>query len=221
MIDDGKFMPLHKSPSIVYWLGNNLYLNITNKCSNNCYFCLRNFRDGVGGFNLKLQKEPSANEVISELQKVINLRNWNEIVFCGFGEPMERLDCVLEVCRWIKRYYGKAASIRMDTNGQGLLLNKGREVIKELKGTDVDKISVSLNAHDKETYNQVCKPAFSNAFESILEFIEKAKEVFDVEITTVAIPEVDITKIDEIAREMSVKSRIREYIPCSWRTCFV
>jgi len=209
-------MPRHRSPSIVYWLGKNLYLNITNRCSNNCYFCLKNFRDGVGGFNLKLQKEPSANQVTSELQKVINLRNWNEIVFCGFGEPLERLDCVLEACRWIKRYYGKAVSIRIDTNGQGLLLNKGREVIKELKEAGVDKISVSLNANDKRTYKEVCKPDFENAFEGILEFIEKAKETSDVEITAVAIPEVDITKIDEMAKKMGVKFRVREYIPCSW-----
>lgn len=90
-------MSSEKYASIVYWLGENLYLNITNKCSNNCYFCLRNFRDGVGGFNLKLGKEPSVNEVINELRKVVNLKNWNEIVFCGFGEPLERLDCVLEI----------------------------------------------------------------------------------------------------------------------------
>ena len=86
-----------KSPSIVYWLENNLYLNITNKCSNNCYFCLRNFFDGVRGFNLKLEKEPTISEIIAELENVINRRNWREIVFCGFGEPLERLDCVLAV----------------------------------------------------------------------------------------------------------------------------
>ncbi len=209
-------MLLRRIPSIVYWLGNSLYLNITNRCSNNCYFCLRNFEDGVGGFNLKLRKEPSANEVITELQKVINLKNWSEIVFCGFGEPMERLDCILDVSRWIRKNYGKIVNIRIDTNGQGYLLNKGREVIKELKGAGVDKISVSLNAHDKETYNEICKPAFNNAFESVLKFIEKAKESFDVEITAVAIPEVDISKIEEIARKMGVQFRVRKYLPGFW-----
>jgi len=209
-------MPFEKSPSIVYWLGNNLYLNTTNRCSNNCYFCIRTFKEGVGDFNLKVNREPSTEEVIRELQNFINLKNWSEIVFCGFGEPLERLDCVLEVCRWIKKYYGKAASIRIDTNGQGTLINKGREVIGELKEAGVDKISVSLNAPDKETYNQVCRPTFNNAFGSVLEFIKRAKEVFHVEITTVAIPEVDTSKIGEIAKKMGVKFRIREYIPCSW-----
>jgi len=209
-------MPFEKSPSIVYWLGNNLYLNTTNRCSNNCYFCIRTFKEDVGGFNLKLNRKPSTEEVIRELQNFINLKNWSEIVFCGFGEPLERLDCVLEVCKWIKKYYGKAASIRIDTNGQGTLINKGREVIGELKEAGVDKISVSLNAPDKETYNQVCRPTFNNAFGSVLEFIKRAKEVFHVEITTVAIPEVDTSKIGEIAKKMGVKFRIREYMPCSW-----
>ena len=205
-----------KSPSTVYWLGENLYLNITNKCSNNCYFCLRNFLDGVGGFNLKLEKEPTISEIIAELENVINRRNWREIVFCGFGEPLERLDCVLEVSRWIRKHYGKIVTLRVDTNGQALLLNKGRNVVKELKMAGVDKVSVSLNAHDKETYNQVCRPNFENAFESILEFVKKAKELLDVEVTVVRIPEVDISKAEQIAKEMGVKFRVREYIQPFW-----
>ena len=205
-----------KRPSIVYWLENNLYLNITNRCSNNCYFCLRNFLDGVGGFNLKLEEEPTISEIIADLENVINRRNWREIVFCGFGEPLERLDCVLEVSRWIRKHYGKIVTLRVDTNGQALLLNKGRNVVKELKMAGVDKVSVSLNAHDKETYNRVCKPNFENAFESILEFIKKAKELLDVEVTAVRIPEVDISKAEQIAKEMGVKFRVREYIQPFW-----
>jgi len=199
---------------VVYWLGNSLYLNITNRCPNSCYFCFRKFKDGIQGFNLKLGGEPSPNEVIEELQEVINRKNWREVVFCGFGEPLERLDCVLEVTRWIKKYSGRI--VRIDTNGQGYLLNKGREVVKELKEAGVDKISVSLNAHEKETYNQVCKPAFENAFENVLKFIEKSREEFDIEITTVIIPEVSIPKVKEMARKLGVEFRVREYIPCLW-----
>jgi cyclic pyranopterin phosphate synthase len=205
-----------KSPSVVYWLGENLYLNITNKCPNNCYFCLKNFKEGVGGFNLKLTEEPSVNEIVNELRKAANLKNWKEIVFCGFGEPLERLDCVLEVSQWIKKHYGKTIHIRVDTNGQGYLLNPNREVVEELKKAGIDKVSVSLNAQNKETYNQICKPTFENAFESVLEFILKAKEVFDVEITAVTVPEADISKIKEIADEMGVKFRVRQYIQCVW-----
>jgi TatD family-associated radical SAM protein len=209
-------MVAEKSPSIVYWFGNNLYLNITNQCSNNCYFCLRNFKDGVGGFNLKLEREPAINEILTELQKVINLKNWREIVFCGFGEPLTRLDCVLEVSRWIRRYYGKIVTLRVDTNGQGYLLNKGHRVVEELKEAGIDKISVSLNAPDKETYMEVCRPLFENAFESVLEFIRKAKKVFDVEATAVALPELNLQKIAELAEKLGVRFRVREYIPCFW-----
>jgi TatD DNase family protein len=154
--------------------------------------------------------------VISKLQEVINLKNWREIVFCGFGEPLERLDCVLKVCKWIKRYYGKPTVIRIDTNGQGFLIHPNRNVIKELKEAGVDKISVSLNAHDKETYDQICKPAFNNAFKSVLNFVKKAKNVFSVEITAVALPEVDLSKIEELAKKLNVQFRRRDYIQGFW-----
>ena len=206
---------MKKGSSVVYWLGKSLYLNITNRCPNNCYFCLRKFKNGVREFNLKLRKEPSSNEVIKELQEVINRKNWSEVVFCGFGEPLERLDCVLEVTRWVKKYSGKV--VRVDTNGQGYLLNKGREVVEKLKDAGVDKVSVSLNAHNKTTYNQICKPKFENAFENVLEFVEKAKKMdLDTEITAVTVSEVDLSKVREIAERMGVGFRVREYIPCFW-----
>ncbi|MEM2103869.1 MAG: TatD family nuclease-associated radical SAM protein [Candidatus Bathyarchaeia archaeon] len=209
-------MSVKKIPSLIYWLGDNLYLNITNKCSNSCYFCIRNFREGVGGFYLKLEREPAVAEIIAELGKVINKRDWREIVFCGFGEPFERLNCILEVSSWVRKYYGKIVTIRVDTNGQAFLLHEGRNVVKELKMAGVDKVSVSLNAHDKETYNKICNPVFENAFESVLEFIEKAKRLLDVEVTAVRIPEVDVEKLEKIAREMGVEFRVRDYIPPSW-----
>jgi len=207
-------MTAAKRSSTVYWLTDSLYLNITNKCSNNCYFCIKNFTNGVGGFNLKLKRDPTVTEILSELQEVVNKKNWREIVFCGFGEPTVRLDCLLEVARWITKYYGKPVTVRIDTNGHGYLLNKGRKVTKELKAAGIDKISVSLNAHNEETYNQVCRPMFNDAYESVKEFIKKAKEDFDTEVTAVAIPEVDVQRVREIAQELGVKFRIRQHVPC-------
>jgi len=207
-------MPTTKPPSIVYWLGNNLYLNITNQCSNNCYYCFRRYKNGVDGFNLKLRREPSPKEVVQQLQRVLNRINWNEIVFCGFGEPMERLNCILEVTGWTKKHFAKV--VRINTNGQGYLLNPRREVIRELKEAGIDKISVSLNAHNEATYVYVCKPKLKNAFENVLKFIENASEEFSTELTTITIPEVDIPKVREMARKMGVAFRIREYIPCFW-----
>ena len=204
-----------RDPSIAYWLGNSLYLNITNRCSNSCYFCFRKFKTGIKEFNLKLEKEPTTEEVIEELRKVKNRKNWSEAVFCGFGEPLERLDLVLEVTRWLKKQYWK--TVRVDTNGQGYLLNKRRDVVLELKEAGVDKVSVSLNAHNKETYNQICKPVFEDAYENVLEFIKKAKEEgIETEATAVTIPEVEITKVKELAERMGVKFTVRQYIPCFW-----
>ena len=209
-------MHAHKrDSSFLYWLGNSLYLNITNSCSNNCIFCFRKFKTGIKEFNLKLEKEPKLEEVIKELRKVLNDKNWDEIVFCGFGEPLERLDLVLEVTRWLKKHYWK--TVRVDTNGQGYLLNKGRDVVEELKEAGVDKVCISLNAHDKETYNQICKPVFEDGYENVLDFIKKAKEEgIGTEVTAVTIPEVEINKVKDVAEMMGVKFRIRQYIPFFW-----
>ena len=203
-----------RKPSIVYWLGNNLYLNVTNRCPNNCYFCFRNFTYILKGFDLQLRQEPSPEEAIIELQKSINRKNWDEIVFCGFGEPLERLDCIIKVTKWIKKYHGKV--VRIDTNGQGLLLNKDRAVVEELEEAGVDRISISLNAHDTTTYTQICRPTFEDAYKSILEFVEKTSKEFDLEITAVTVPEVDLSKMREIAKEMGVKFRLRRLISCFW-----
>jgi len=207
-------MRVTKSPSVVYWLDNTLYLNITNQCSNNCYFCLRKSKTGVSRFNLKLVEEPTVNEIIGKLEDMINVRNWNEVVFCGFGEPLTRLDCVIAVTRWIKRYAGK--TVRVDTNGHGYLLNNGIDVVKELKEAGVDRISVSLNAHNAETYAQICAPQFENAFENVLAFIAKAREEFKLEVTAVRLPETDIERIREIAHSMEVRFRLRDYVPSVW-----
>ncbi len=205
----------NRDPSVVYWLGNNMYLNVTNRCSNSCYFCFRKFKTGIREFNLKLEKEPTSEEVIEELRKAINKKNWSEVVFCGFGEPLERLNLVLKVTKWVKKHYLK--TVRVDTNGQGYLLNKGRNVVRELNEAGVDKVSVSLNAHDKEAYNQICKPVFEDAYENVLGFIKKAKEEgLETEATAVRIPEVDLTKVKELTERTGVKFSVREYIPCFW-----
>jgi len=206
---------LDRSPSIVYWLGNSIYLNITNKCPNRCYFCFRRFKNGVKEFKLKLEKVPTTEAVIEELQKVLNKNNWDEIVFCGFGEPLERLDVVLEVTRWVKKHSRKP--VRVDTNGQGYLLNKGRDVMRELKDAGVGKVSVSLNAHNKETYNEISKPTFENAYENVLEFIKRAKEAgLETEATAVTVSEIEVSRVKEVAEKMGVKFLVREYIPFFW-----
>ena len=93
-------------------------------------------------------------------------------------------------------------------------VERGRDVVKELKEAGINRISVSLNAQNGETYNKVCRPKLNNAYQSILNFIERAKEHIDLEITAVTIPEVDISKVEQIAKQIGVKFRARQYIPC-------
>ncbi len=205
----------NENPRTVYWLGNSLYLNITNRCSNNCWFCFRNFKQGVGGFNLKLKEEPTAAIVIAELEEALAGRRWSEVVFCGFGEPTERLDLLLEVTRWIRKRC-PIMPIRLDTNGHGALLNKGRQVAKELKAAGVTSASVSLNGYNEETYRENCRSEFPGAFEAVLEFVRAAKPEIEVEVSVVRMPEVDLEKVKAVADALGVKFRVRDYIPCFW-----
>lgn len=203
-----------KPPQTVYWLENTLYLNITNQCPNDCYFCLKRYQSGVGGFNLKLQNEPTFAQVTDELSEVLHTRAWDGLVFCGFGEPTARLDMLMEVTRWVKANYGRPLQIRLNTNGQGALLNPGRDVATELKDAGVDSVNISLNAADKDTYTEICRPTYPDAYEAVLEFICKAKSILRVEASAVRLPEVDIAKVSALARDLDVSFRIREYIPC-------
>lgn len=202
-----------EDPRITYWLNNSLYLNITNRCSNNCWFCFRRYKKGVGGFNLKLKKEPTINEVKSKLETALGLRRWNEVVFCGFGESTERLDVLLEIVRYIRKRC--SIPIRIDTNGHGYVLNKGRKVAEEMQSAGVSTVSVSLNGHDEASYEANCRPVFRSSFKAVLKFIEKAKKAgIDVEISAVRMPEVNMDKIKKIAESLGVPLRIRDYVPC-------
>jgi cyclic pyranopterin phosphate synthase len=207
-------MSQNRKPKTVYWLDNTLYLNITNLCSNSCYFCLKRYKHGVGGFDLRLEAEPSVTQIIGDLTEVLYTQIWGELVFCGFGEPTERLDVLLEVAKWLRQNYGRPLRIRLDTNGHGLMLNPGRNVVAELKAAGVDRVSVSLNAGDKDTYNEICKPIFPDGYKVVLDFILKAKLLLDVEVTAVRLPEVDLDKVKAVADGLGVLFNVREYIPC-------
>ena len=116
--------------------------------------------------------------------------------------------------KWLRQHYGKPLRIRLNTNGHGYVLNPGRDVAAELKAAGVDKVSASLNAGDEETYFEICKPTFEDAYEAVIDFICKAKLVLEVEATVVRMPEVDVGKTKAVADRLGVKFRIREYILC-------
>ena len=199
--------------SVVYTLRNNpnLYLNITNNCSNNCYFCFKRFWKGIGNTNLQLRREPSTKNIIQELQQALDKSTRKEVVFCGFGEPTTRLDTVIEVNKFIKNSYQNPT--RLDTNGLGYRLNPERDVVNELKNASLDRVCVSVNAYTKELYNSICKPRFDDAFDSVLYFMKRAKDEFDTEITAVTLDEVNMNKMTQFAKKLGVRFRKRQYIP--------
>lgn len=188
---------------IAYRIRNSLYLNITNRCTNRCSFCVRFHSDYVKGHNLRLPEEPMEEELKDAIGDPSLYR---EIVFCGYGEPLLRLDTVRNLARWIKE---KGGFVRINTNGHGNLIHK-RNILGDLKGI-VDSVSVSLDAHDEETYNRICAPSFKNAFQEVVSFIREAKaHIPHVQATVVEMEGVDVEKCRKITDELGVTLRVRK-----------
>jgi TatD DNase family protein len=194
---------ISEKAEITYRIRDSLYLNITNRCTNVCSFCVKFRSDFVKGHRLRLANEPAEEEIISEIG---DPSRYSEVVFCGYGEPLQRLDTVKNVAAWVKRHNGK---VRINTNGHANLIHK-RNILPELKGL-VDSISISLDAQDQETYDRICRPAFKDAYPEVLRFIAEAKEYIpEVQVTVVELEGVDTVKCREIADRLGVKLRIRK-----------
>lgn len=194
--------------NVLYSLGDNLYLNITNRCTNRCIFCIKNFTNKIGDKVLLLEKEPSSKDLIDSLNS-IELSNFKEIVFCGFGEPLIRVEIVKRVAEYIKENFPRSF-IRIDTNGHGNLFN-GRNILPEISHF-IDAISISLNAENAIKYEKICRPVFCNAYDYVLNFINQSiLYIRDVTLSVVRIESIDIEKCEEIANNLNVKLRIREF----------
>lgn len=192
---------------IAYPIRNSLYLNITNRCSNHCSFCAKFSSYTVKGHYLRLRQEPTFAEVIAAIGPDPEDR-YDEVVFCGFGEPLIRLDIVRQVGMHLKR---RGCKIRIDTDGLANLVH-GRNVLPELMF--VDTISVSLNAPDSETYQKLIKTPFGeDAYPAILYFLRQAKKFIPKVIASaVAVPGLDIEATRKVAEDdLGVKFRVREY----------
>jgi TatD DNase family protein len=188
---------------IAYRIRDSLYLNITNRCTNRCSFCIRFNSDFVKGHNLRLGEEPSVEDLKAA---VGDPKAYDEVVFCGYGEPLLRLGEVVELSGWIKAGGGR---VRINTNGQGNLIH-GRNILPELGGL-VDVLSVSLNAHDARTYDRICLPELKGSFKEVLAFIREAKKhIPEVQVTVVEAEGVDVEKCMEIAEGLGVRHRVRK-----------
>lgn len=210
--------------SITYPIGDSLYLNITNRCTNQCQFCIRNkSRLFNRKYPLWLDQEPTADEIIKAIG---DPSKYKQIVFCGYGEPLIRLDVVKEVASALKSKVqspillrssssegqeSKVAKIRIDTNGHANLF-WGRNILPELKGL-IDIMSISLDAQDAETYQRICRSIFGKkAFQAVIDFIKEAKKYIpEVEATVVDLPVINIDACKKIAEELGVGFRVRPY----------
>ena len=194
---------------ILYTYKNQVYANITNKCDCRCRFCIRNTEDAVGDAeNLWHKVDPT----VEEIKKAMDEFNWtgyDELVYCGYGEPTCALDKLIDTAKYAKEKYG--VKIRLNTNGLANLYHK-TNIIPKLAGI-VDTVSVSLNAPDKETYMDVTRPAFEDAFEGLQKFICDSKKIIpSVKVTVVdVLSSEDIEKSRLLAEKLGADFRVRKY----------
>ena len=199
--------------NIVYQVKSAIYVNMTNRCPCACRFCLRQNGPGVyGSDSLWLEREPTVQEIIAALGKW-DLNNYPEVVFCGYGEPTERLDALLEVGKWLKTNY-PTLPVRVNTNGLADLI-AGHSTAASFAGI-VDRLSISLNSADAREYQELCRPKFGEAaYPAMLKFAqEAAKYVPDVVMTIVGDPVTSLEKqaaCHALCNRLGLHLRIRPY----------
>ncbi len=205
---------------LVYLLDGKIYINLTNRCTNDCIFCLRKDKDDVVGQTLWLDNENSnADDVIKQFEEkrneLLTTHNlpFKEVIFCGYGEPMLKFDVMKQVAKYIKDKYPET-KIRVNTNGHANYVYK-KNVVPECKGL-IDEFSVSLNGSTKEEYDELSQPKFDEAYDEMKKFI---KACSDEGISVVASVvegykgrHLDLAKCEEIAKSLGAKFRVREWI---------
>ena len=202
---------MKKAMTISYEVGNNLYINLTNKCPCACTFCIRNNADGAYGSDpLWLEHEPTMKEIKADLDSR-DIASYDEIVFCGYGEPTERLEDLIATAEYLRSKKG-CPKLRINTNGLGDLVN-GRSVAEELCAV-LDTVSVSLNAGTKDEYMKVTRPKFKEAWEAMQKFTAdcvktgKARVIMSV---VDVIPEEQIEASRKVCEKLGATLRVRTY----------
>lgn len=156
-----------QADTISYVIGKKLYLNITDRCTLVCEFCPKTYDSPqVHEYDLSLAKRPTLEEIIAAIG---DPTDYDEIVFCGFGEPTLRLKVLLDVARYVKAHGGR---VRVNTDGLANLVNK-RNVLPEMRGL-VDALSVSMNVQNESLYKQHCGPQLKGAWQAMLDFLAQA-----------------------------------------------
>lgn len=192
----------------LYENGRSLYVNLTNACTNDCTFCERNKNSGAFGYRLWLEREPTATDVIALLEKR-STADYDEVVFCGFGEPILRLKELTAIAKYCKE---RKFATRVNTNGQGNLIYK-RNIAPELKPC-IDTVSISLNNGTAENYQRTCKSAFGEAaFEGLLSFARDcvAEGIRTVMTVVDVIPPEEIEQARQLAESTGAEFRVRKF----------
>ncbi len=200
---------MKKAMTIAYPVGENLYLNLTNHCPCACTFCIRRMADGAYGSDpLWLEHEPTQEEVFAALEE-IDLTQYREVVFCGYGEPTERIGLLRKVGLWLK---SKGVTVRLNTNGLSDLIH-GEKTARLLMGA-VDIVSVSLNAGTEQAYLEVTRPKFGGtSFQAMQQFALDCKAY----VPTVMLTVVDVLEATEMeaAKQLSetlgIPLRVRKF----------
>lgn len=205
---------MKKSMCITYIVEDKLYVNVTNKCSNRCDFCIRNNGDGAyGSDSLWLLREPDRDEILDSVFSH-DLSLFPELVFCGYGEPTYRLDDAIYVAKKVKKAYPNI-KIRINTNGHSDLIN-GRKTAPDYEGA-FDVVSISLNTPTADRYQEICHSVYGKeSFDALLAFAGEVKNY----VPTVCLSAVKETLTDEeielcrlISQRLGVTLRLRDYIP--------
>ena len=204
---------MKKGMCIAYEVGTGLYINITNRCSNSCSFCIRNNGDGAyGSDSLWLMREPIREEIFDAVFKR-ELSKYDEIVFCGYGEPSYRLEECIALAKEIKNRY-PGMKTRINTNGQSDLILKcdSAPMYKDA----FDTVSISLNTCTPEKYDAMCHPVYKlEAFNAILKFAQNVKKyVQNVAFSVVreSLSEEELSECFKIAEKLDIPLRVRTYI---------
>ncbi len=199
------------APVLAYALGDALYLNVTSACTLACVFCpkIRDDDFTVGGYDLRLARNPSADEVWAAARDV-GLQGRSEVVFTGFGEPTRRLAVVLELTRRLDS--AGVGRIRLDTDGLASL-REGRDVPPELAAAGLDAVSISLNAPDAATYARICPSQYGeSAHEAVKAFIASAvRSIPEVSASAVALPGLSEAACRAVAEGLGARFRWRPY----------
>ena len=196
--------------TILYPVGQHLYVNLTNKCPCACTFCIRQNGDGAyGSDSLWLEHDPDLNEIKAAFAKW-DLSQFTELVFCGYGEPTEALPMLLQTAAYAKTLPG-CPPIRLNTNGLSDLIH-GEPTASDFAGL-IDTVSISLNAGTEKEYMAVTRPKWDNAFEAMQKFALDCKKYVPKVMFTVVdvIPQSEIEAAQAVADRLGIPLRVRKY----------